>query len=429
MTQPDVRAILVLTAFGVAFAFGSEGCNCDAEDDFGPINVDPVAPVLVERAAAIPASDVAASAAAGNALAFDLLAQTAKGKNVLISPHSIRMALSMAAGGARGQTLEVMRTALRTSLKEPARHAALFALDVRIRDAAARGEDPIELRVANSLWLENGFVVEADYKQLMERWYAAPPVQISLVNELHRIDAWASEKTKGLIPKVMPEAGLPEEVLLVLVNAVYFKARWMHEFDPSSTSPRLFHRVGAAPIDAQHMFLKSHLRYARHGGWAAVELPYRGGAESMIVLVADGEPTHELPDLATFDALVTGMKRANVEVYLPRFRFKFSTSLAEPLKALGMEIAFSSGANFRGISDKELKISDVLHSTFVDVSEQGTEAAAVTAVSVSPSKSAAPEPPIQIVFDRPFVSAIRDNASGALLFVGQVTDAALAQAD
>lgn len=421
-----MKSTILRTA--VALALTTLGCRGCSGDDFGDVTPAPVDPALIERAATTPAADVERVAESGNDFAFSLLAEVAEGENVLVSPHSVRLALSMASAGAEGATLEELRRALSAELDESDRHAALFALDIGMRDAAASGENPYELRIASSSWLDSSLVAEQAWVDRLERYYGAPPRFVGFeanpagaANELNR---WASDKTNGLIPTIVPPEGLSPETRFVLINAAYFKARWENEFSPSDTQPMTFRRVGAAPLETEAMNQTEYIRYASVDGWATVELPYLGGAASMIVMMADGEPTMSLPDANRYRSLVSSLSTREVMLRLPKFRFDHEIGLGPALADLGGPTPFGLSADFSGIADiSPLFISEVRHRTYIDVSEQGTEAAAVTAV-VGETAESVEEPPVSFIVDRPFTFLIRDTATGAIFFVGHVTDPA-----
>ncbi|MFT6400000.1 MAG: serpin B [Bradymonadia bacterium] len=435
MQTPHIPAIWLLRLAAAMVVPACNGCQsapvsapASTGDEFGSVVPATVDPELVERAASVPRSDVTAVASAGTRFAFALLEESASETNTLISPHSIRIALSMAMAGARGETLEELRRGLMTELSEDGRHPGLFALDVAIRHSAASGDDPYELRVANSAWLDSGLVVHQPYIDQLSLFYDAPPqsVAIGTGSGASAMNQWASENTNGLIPIIVPPEGLPSNTRLVLMNAVYFKARWEQEFDPSNTGPAVFNRVDADPLEVPSMRQLKFLRHGSADGWSAVELLYRGGAASMIVLLRDGGPTLEVPTAEIYESVLSSMQTVEVSLVLPKFRFDYATELVPALQALGIHAAFSTGADFSGISETPMHIGKVLHRTFVDVSEQGTEAAAVTAVVMDDSESIE-EPPIPFIVDRPFVSVIRDTATGAILFVGQITDPSAAE--
>ena len=361
--------------------------------------------------------------------------------NLFFSPLSIRIALGMAEAGARGRTAAQMREALRIPSADDTMQVA-FADIIRHLNTAGDGE--YEMAMANSLWGQDGAPLKPEFLDLIARRYDGA---MTLVDVRGRLEAarvtmnqWVEEKTKQRIRELIPSGSLDPDTRLVLLNAVYFKGTWVLQFDEAATRDEPFHLEGGGLVRTPLMHVRHEVGYVQAGGYQAVDLGYRGGDLSMLVLLPDRKDG--LPKLeGTLSAgmlqdCVSRMRTREVELFLPRFKITWGTvDVRDQLIALGMPLAFSrSEADFSGINGHEpphedsLSIWAVLHKAFVEVNEQGTEAAAATAVTLRMLGSALPsfEPPIPVFrADHPFLFAIRDRKSGAILFLGRTTDPTL----
>jgi serpin B len=356
--------------------------------------------------------------------------------NMFFSPFSIRVALGMTHAGARGETAAQMREALRISSSDETLHVA-FAETVQRLNAAGGGK--YEMAVANSLWGQDGLPLQPGYLDLIARHYGGSMnlVDFRRAAEAARmtINQWVEDKTRQKIRELIPSGGLSAETRLVLVNAVYFKGMWVLQFRRGATREEPFRLEGGGTVQAPLMHQHEKIRYLQATGYQAVELVYRAGDLSMLVLLPDRKDG--LRDLEKtlsarlFHDCVAQMDVREVKLFLPRFKITWGTlNLGEQLTALGMSLAFTrSQADFSGINgheppdDDSLFISGVFHKAFVEVNEEGTEAAAATAVSMAPAAALRPSnPPPLFRADHPFLFAIRDRKSGAILFLGRIAD-------
>ena len=355
--------------------------------------------------------------------------------NLFFSPFSVRTALGMTYAGARGETAREMREALRLRLPDEELHLA-FAQT--IKGLRAAGE--VEVAVANSLWSQEGSPLEAAFLDLVGRHYGggANPVDFRRKAEDARttINRWVEAKTRRRIQDLIPPGGVDGETRLVLVNAVYFKGLWADSFRKEATREEAFRLEGGGTVRAPLMHRQGSVPYVQADGYQAVDLAYRGGALSMLVLLPD-----RVDGIRDLEGRISGqqnrdcvarMRDREVKLFLPRFKVTWGTvNVREPLEALGMALAFEPlKANFSGINGLEpphvdgLFIAAVFHKAFVDVNEEGTEASAATAVSTTRSLGVEPSKPPVPVFraDHPFLFAIRDRRSGAILFLGRMAD-------
>lgn len=358
--------------------------------------------------------------------------------NLVFSPYSISSALAMTYAGARGMTEEEMAAALRWSLMRDELHAAFNKLDLELESrgsATPRPElgdgEPLQLSIANSVWGQADFDFIQEFLDTLALHYGAGLRTVDFINDpegaRQAINDWISDETQGRIEDLIPPDAIDDLTRMVLANAIYFKASWLEKFDPEDTADGTFHLPDGSETTVP-MMRQEWLRtgYAEVDGVQAVEIPYYPGDTSFVLMLPpEGgfEDFEETLDAGTIDAILDGMSAADVDLTMPKFEFESPIDLKEPLKALGMELAFNPDrADFTGIADvrpQNLYISDALHKAFIAVDEEGTEAAASTAVIVS-DESAYPR--AEVKADRPFVFLIRDNATGAVLFMGRVVD-------
>jgi serpin B len=358
--------------------------------------------------------------------------------NLFFSPLSVRAALAMALAGARGETAAEMSKALCFAASGEDLHSDLGYLLQRLN--AALGVE-YEMTVASSLWGQAGISLQAAFVDLLARHYRG---EMNLVDfrgdaeaACREINRWVEEKTRRKIKDIVSTGSLDPTSRLVLVNAVYFKGLWALPFRKADTRDKPFHLAGGGTVKVPLMGQQKPISYVQARDYQAVDLVYQGGDLSLLVLLPDRRDG--LADLEkTLSAsllhdCVAQMESREVELYLPRFRITSDAmDLRDPLTALGMPRAFErSQADFSGIDghappdEEALFIAAVLHKAFVEVNEEGTEAAAATAVLIPLAASmGAPRPPAVPVFraDHPFVFAIRDRRNGAILFLGRMAD-------
>ena len=365
------------------------------------------------------------------AFAFDLY-RTLRSKdgNLFFSPHSISTALAMTYAGAAGDTARQMAATLHFTLPADRLHPALnaFALDLQARAEQDVEGTPFELRIANSLWGQDGFPFLAAFLDLLAENYGAGmrlvDYQTDPEGARNAINDWVSDETHDRIKDLIPQGVIDAMTRLVLANAIYFKAGWLNPFEETATGPEPFHLLDGSAVEIPMMHQSESYEYVTGDGYKAIELPYRHGNTSMLIL---------LPDEGQFEAveaqlnaemmmdLLARMTHGQVNLGLPKFTYESEFNLNQALIDLGMTDAFDPGrADFSGMDGaRDLYISDVLHKAFVSVDEQGTEAAAATAVIMELTSAPMGEP-ITFTVDRPFIYLIRDQQSGTILFLGRV---------
>jgi serpin B len=351
--------------------------------------------------------------------------------NLFFSPYSITVALAMTLGGARGTTYDEMAAMLGATDGE-AWHQARNALDQHLlRDRPTiEGLLPLELNVTNSLWGQAGYPFRDDYLDLIARHYGTGLQTVDFTTaweEARRaINSWVEDATNEHIEELIPEGAIDDLTRLVLVNAIFFRANWVHQFDPDRTTDGPF-RTPSGEVTVPMMRQGIRTFYGEGDGWQAIRLPYAGEA-SMLVIAPDAGRFDEVAaaiDLTLLDQVRSTSRDHQVDLSMPRFEFRSAFSLPDILERLGMVEAFveptaDSGANFTGMVDvQELFVTDVLHQAFVSVDEEGTEAAAATAVIMGDSSA---PPPATLTLDRPFIFLIEDDLTGSILFIGHVTN-------
>lgn len=354
----------------------------------------------------------------GLSLLREINEETPPGQNVFISPLSASMALGMTATGAAGATLDSMRTVLGYPDIE------LQAMDQAYRDLIdlLRGLDPdVDFRIANSIWYRNGFSVEQSFVDATKNYFDAEVAALDFASPeaVNTINDWVKRSTNDKIDKIVDE--IPRDLVMYLINAIYFKGSWTTQFDKSLTHDAPFFMDDGSQPSIPMMSTKGDFRVTSTSEYSAAELPYGGGAYGMIVVVPNqGLSVDSLiarMDAPGWNALLAGLHDASGTVQLPKFRLEWKDSLKAPLIDMGMGIAFSDQADFSGISrEGGLAISSVDQKTFVDVDEEGTEAAAVTSVGIGVTSA----PSALLRADRPFLFAIRERFSGTLLFIGKL---------
>jgi serpin B len=368
---------------------------------------------------------------------YQLLASDAGDGNVVFSPMSIVTALAMTYAGANGETAQEMADTLHFTISADAIHKAFSTLDNTLalrnfQQKNAEGKDEgVLIKTANSLWAQDGLTFEQAFLDTLAVNYSAGVrlVDYQTAAEAAReaINKWVSGQTNDKIPELLAEGVLDSLTRLVLVNAVYLDATWANQFDPNSTHDGDFTTLSGETVTAEMMSQSAVLPYSSGEGWQAVLLPYLQEDLDMMLIVPDqgrfAEVEGQLADGLIDTAAGTVKWDLEVALTMPKFKFRTQTYLTQALGALGMKAAFNpDAADFSGMTKQEsLYISDVIHEAYIDVDEEGTEAAAATAV-VMRLTSAMPTQPVELTIDRPFIFVIRDRPTGIVLFMGRVTD-------
>jgi serpin B len=382
-------------------------------------------------------SDALAAAQAVNDFGLDLYRVVAGREladdNAVVSPASVALALAMARAGARGATASEMDAVLRRfGADETAAWPAALDEAFAERTQTLRGPDgtPVEvtLRIANAPFSQRGMPLEPAFLEALGARFGAGLRLVDYIGATEAarrtINDWVAGQTEQRIPELLGPGLLTPDSRLTLVNAIYLKAPWATPFAAEATAPAPFTRPDGSLVDVPTMATRATLEYASGTGWRAVEIPYVSGQLAMIVIVPDDLAAFEAElDAGSLEAIVAALEDRPVNLALPRFSIETKASLADALRALGMPLAFDPArADFSGITAAEaLVVDEVVHQANIDVDEKGTEAAAATA-AVMRATSADREEPVTFRADRPFLFALRDVPTGAVLFLGRVTD-------
>jgi len=349
--------------------------------------------------------------------------------NLFFSPESISTALAMAYAGARGNTATEMAKALHFTLPPTQLDAAMGAL---LRDLNAAHSE-YQLNVANALWAQQGYTFLDQFLNLLNTDYGAGLQQVDFRSapEAARstINQWVEQKTQDKIKDLLAPGSLRPDTRLVLTNAIYFKGNWQTQFDKAQTRDEDFYLSQTKTTSAPLMHREGSFGYFDGGSFQVLEIPYKSNELSLIVLLPkERSGLAGLENSMTASNMQQWLKQvapvSKVIVTIPRFKSTQEFELSSALRSLGMPQAFASNADFSGMTGKrDFAISAVIHKAFVEVNEEGTEAAAATAVTMRALAMRAPGPPRPVFrADHPFIFLIRDNGSRSILFMGRMTD-------
>ncbi len=380
-------------------------------------------PVLAE-----PAADQARLAAANTDFAFDLFQQIAHeqpGANIFISPFSVSTVLQMIDNGAAGTTKQEMEQVLHTdTVPADALNAACESLNQSLNS-----QTNVALELANAIWYKQGIPLKPGFVSANKEFFQTElgAVDFDSPQSAQIINDWADQSTHGKIKQVV-QWPFPPATRVVLANAIYFKGKWERPFDKQDTKPHDFHLAGGGEKQVPTMWRRGHFDYQRRDGFQAVRLPYAGRRLWMEVFLPDAD--FSLAKLlARFDTnsgrtkMLQDFFEQDGTLALPRFKLEYNVSLNNPLQALGMGRAFQD-ADFSAMSDEPLQISEVKQKSYIEVNEEGTEAAAVTVGIMQATAVLRPLEPFEMVVDRPFFFVIEDSQTQSILFMGVVYDPA-----
>lgn len=357
-----------------------------------------------------------------------------KDGNLFFSPYSISLALAMLYAGTEEQTETQVAEAMHFTLAESELHPAFNFLDLELssRGDGAMGADnqPFRLRVANSVWGQDGYSFQPDYLDLLATHYGAGMNLLDFMTDPEAarvtINQWVSDSTEGRIPNLLPQGSIDMMTRMVLTNAIYFNASWDEQFEEERTASASFTTADGTTVNVPFMNQTTYYGHVDGDGFVAVGLPYDGLELSMVVIMPD------TGSLAAFEsnlnesvlsAITDSLAPTRVQLSMPKFTIEgASFSLSAALQSMGMIDAFLPGtADLSGIDGtRTLYVSDVIHKAFVAVDEKGTEAAAATGVIISGTSM--PPPPVPVVLNRPFLFLIRDIETKAVLFLGRVVN-------
>lgn len=358
-----------------------------------------------------------------NDFSFELLRQTIAANptdNVTVSPLSVSMALGMTLNGARTETKTQMEKALyMNNLTNTEINEYYKTLIEQLPKV-----DPLtKLNIANSIWYKKDFSVKTDFLNTNTRYFNAyvKSLDFSKTWAKDSINSWVKKNTNGLIPSIVDN--INANSVMFLVNAVYFKGVWRLKFDKKLTKENNFRNAKGEVKKLNFMHQENSFGYFSDENAEYIDLEYGNKAFSMtFILPVEGKTTEDVVAALNGEKIKTmtdNFRNKSLEIYLPRFKTESKFELNQPLKNMGMPMAFSDNADFSGIADARLSISKVMHKTFLQIDEEGTEAAAVTSVGMV--LTSVPTIPT-IRFDRPFVFVLREKSTGVVLFTGSIKD-------
>ena len=353
---------------------------------------------------------------------FRELAAEDKGENIFISPLSMLLALAMTYNGALGETGLAMGEALEFSGLD------LQELNSGFRDltiAIENADSDIDMSIANSIWLRDGFKPEEDFVERNKKYYSSEVEELdfSAPDAVATINGWISDATRGKIEKMLSE--IPADVIMYLINAIYFKGNWTHEFDESLTVDEDFNLLDGSSKKVSMMVQRRDFMYFEGDNFSSARLPYGQDKMAMYIILPDAgigvDAVIESLDGDRWNKITGSFSEIEVNIHMPRFKMEYGIKLLNTaLSTLGMGVAFSPEADFSGIAP-DIFISRVLHKAVIEVNEKGSEAAAATVVEMV--ESAMPEvKTAEFIVDRPFFFVISDDRSGTVLFMGKVVE-------
>jgi serine protease inhibitor len=430
--RTSILSLLLISISG-SMTLGSGFCDGAGSKKLAsqPVQAQPAATATPPAVHSLPGGEDKIDmriAAANNQFGFDLFNQLKlqdKDKNIFFSPLSVAFALAMTYNGAAGVTKEEMQRALKLS----------GMTQTEINDASAalmkslKSSDPkIELAIANSIWAREGVQFREDFLARNRQFFGAEIATLNFADPQTKttINNWVSKNTQGKIPSIVDQ--IDSQMVMYLINAVYFKGLWTKKFDKAQTKNEPFYLSSGSPKQMPMMSQSGDYRYYRGDRFQAVSLPYGKGGTSLYLFLPDkGSSLDDLLKSFSHDKCeqwMKGFRSTPGDVKIPRFKMDYESKLNNVLRALGMETAFSElKADFSGMRDKrDVYISEVKHKAIVEVNEEGTEAAAATSVGIRTTSLQLPRERFTFIADRPFLMVIRDEPTGANLFMGTVID-------
>lgn len=345
--------------------------------------------------------------------------------NVFFSPYSISSALAMTYNGAEGDTKQEMGDVLNFLDNKQNLSANFKSLNEHLHDL--EGED-IQLNIANSLWCEQTYDFKQEFLNLNKDYYKAGIKKTDFKNNYKEardaINKWVEDNTQEKIKDLIPNGMLDKMTRMVLANAIYFKGAWEYPFDEKNTRKDTFYIYTKCRTKADFMHRSLTAKYYKDNLAEVLEIPYSDRKLSMLVVLPNEkygmEKLEAKLDRNRYEKYINELSRRQVELTLPKFKITANYELSEVLQNLGMKKAFSGDADFSGMTGKkELYISNIVHKSFVDVNEEGTEAAAATGV-VMRKTSLPPSEKVKFKADHPFIFFIKDNETNSILFMGRV---------
>lgn len=365
---------------------------------------------------------------ANNTFAFEIYAKTKKDTgNTFMSPYSISSALAMTYAGAKTETEIQMSKVLHFSLSQKGFHKEFKTLNDSL---LALNKKDLELKIANSLWIEKDYVFLKDYLTFINAYYNSGVKKTDFKKQTEKsrleINKWVELQTNNKIKELIKPNVLSQLTRLVIVNAIYFNGTWDKKFDKKLTQNNDFLAEGENSVSVPFMNVTEQYKYYENDNFQLLDIPYKGKTVSMIILLP--KKNTGLPGIEkslnwnNYVEYTNAMVYKRIKISIPKFNMKSEFELKESLSDMGMPLAFGKEADFSGITgNKDLMIDKVIHKTFIKIDETGTEAAGSTAV-VLIEKSGMPQDPIEFTANHPFIFVIKDNTNNCILFIGRVSN-------
>lgn len=361
-----------------------------------------------------------------NTFGFELFSKINKADssvNIFISPLSVSLALGMALNGAAGETLAEMQQMIKMNdLTLDEINQASLSLITFLMELDSK----VIFEIANSIWYQEGFSIKPDFLSVNQTWYQAEvhSLNFNLSSAKDIINQWVANKTHDKIDTIIDE--IDPMVIMFLINAIYFKGEWSYQFNHEQTYNGNFQSASNGNTPCRMMIQKNLFDYYKNDQFQAIDLPYGDSLFRMtVVLPTDGENLADLInelDGLTWQSMLDRMEPDSGTLYLPKFKLEYEIQLNDILQALGMQAAFNPiTANFSNITDEKIFISEVKHKTFIEVDEEGAEAAAVTSISFEVT-SMPPQEQFTMVVNRPFLFVIHESHTQSILFIGKIGD-------
>lgn len=367
-------------------------------------------------------------AAANNAFAFDMYSQltqpeTGDYENIFFSPHSISAAMAVCYEGAENTTKEQISNVFHF----PSNKTVLKVRLERINDKINSENKDYELETANALWVQEGYLIKDDYIFNVKKYYDGEVTNLDFVrkpdNSRNTINEWVENKTSDKIKDLVPISMITPDTRVIITNAIYFNGKWVYEFDKELTDKKPFYPSKGEEVSVDMMYMSKSFNYGENLKAKIIELPYKGNNLSMYIVLPKSNSIGKFETeftLNDYSELKNDMESVEeVKVSIPKFKFETKTELSDSLIEMGVEDAFGQ-ADFSGISDSPLAISRVIHQTFIDVKEEGTEAAAATMVEMDKGMDSWDSEPKEFKADHPFMFFIEDRRTNCILFMGKV---------
>ena len=402
------------TFFICIFLFSCTGCIDDSDSNA----------LSKESLKAASSADDYDIATANNAFAFDMYDNIKTDANTIFSPYSIFTAMAICYDGSGGSTQEQLSDVFYYPLDKQVLEQSSQDMIATINS----GNDQYALNTANALWVQENYTLKSQYVYNAQTYYDGKVESMDFVGETDKsrliINNWIENKTNNKIVNLLTEGTITPGTKLVITNAVYFNGTWMTEFEEAATRNKPFTLSNGQVKDVDTMYIDGRFNYTEDESASMLELPYKGDDITMYVVLPAENNIREFESSFTLDEynmLKGNMNKDNVlEIWMPKYTYETKARLNEPLQDMGAVDAFHSGiADFSGISDTGLSISDVFHQAYIGVNEKGTEATAATGVVMLTSGIVSD---IQLHFDRPFLFFIEDRRNGCILFMGKVED-------